>query len=1094
MKYYKQFQIAGLIFICLILREFPSNAETELHLKELIPAETYLIQATDTFHLQGKIINENGAPLSGATVRIKGTSKGSTTDANGNFSLFGINADASIIVSNIGYQTVYKDLNGTNNIIITLKNDVNELGSVTVSTGYQEIPKERATGSFNFIDNEMLNQQVGSNILDRIDGVTNAVLFPKQNLQKGPDFMIRGLSTINGPKNPLIIVDNFPYEGDINNINPNDVESITILKDAAAASIWGARAGNGVIVITTKKGHYNQPLTVDINTDVIITPKPDLLSLRTISSSDYIDVEQMLFSKGYYNRYLNDRRNYPAVSPVVEILEKEKEGLISAPDATAQINSFRSIDTREQFEKYMYQQAITQQYALNMQGGSNNVTYYLSAGYDKGIDQLNNINNRFTFRTQNSFEPVKNLNLNIGAQYTQVCNASGKPAYGTIGINHSQWQIPYLQFVDKNGNSVPITLDYNQDYIDTAGNGQLLDWHYYPTEDYKHNTTKNSQQDMLADIGLHYKFNNGISLDAKYLYERQNAGSNNYEDLQSYAARNLINQFSEIDPSTGEIDYVVPKGGILSLNDAILTSQDFRGQINYNHTWNKSNLAAIAGSEIRQAVTSGSNNTYYGYDSNTDITSGVDFSNTYPTLPAGRNSYIPGGGGLSDKLNRYVSFYGNASYDYAGRYTISASARRDASNLFGVSVNNKWNPLWSAGLAWEISNESFYKINWLPYLKLRITDGYSGNTNPAITGITTLVLSDPLPPSNLPTSRVNQFPNPDLRWEKVQMINAGIDFAIKKQILNGSIEAYIKKGTGLYGSAPFDPTAGLNGQAGIVRNVADMNGKGMDVNITSTNINRRIIWKTTLLLSYNASKITKYYIDSSLRSGSFIGSGYLINPMVGKPLYSIVALPWDGLDDSGNPQGYIGKSISTDYYNIVQNTPKEDLIYKPSLPVIFGSLINTVQWKSLVLTVNISYDLDYYFMKPSLNYSSLFGNGATIGTSDFSKRWQRAGDEKITNVPSMIYPANSNRDLFYNNSSALIDRGDNIRLGYINISYSFKQPDKTIQIFSTLQLYANISNIGILWRANKDKIDPDYISSIPQPCSYSIGIRASFNY
>lgn len=1090
MHHYKYLQIAALIIFCLVLGVFPSSAKTIMSIKILIPTETYLTQAADTFHLHGKIIDENGVPLSGATVRIEGTGKGSTTDAKGNFSLIGINDNASIIVSSIGYRTVQENLNGTNEITIILKKDINQLESVTVSTGYQEIPKERATGSFNFINNSTLNQQVGSNILNRIDGVTNAVLFPKQNLQKGPNFMIRGLSTINGPKNPLIIVDNFPYEGDINNINPNDVESITILKDAAAASIWGARAGNGVIVITTKRGHYNQPLTVNINTDVIITSKPDLLSLRTISSSDYIDVEQMLFGKGYYNRYVNDKRNYPAVSEVVEILQKEKEGFLSASDATSQINTFRSMDTRERFQKYMYQQAITQQYALNMQGGGNNVSYYLSAGYDKGIDQLDNINNRLTFRTQNSFQPVKNLNLTIGAQYTQVSTMSGKPAYGTIGVNHNQWQIPYLQFIDKNGNPVPIAIDYRQGYIDTAGNSQLLDWNYYPAEDYKHNTTKTSQQDMLADIGLHYNFNNGISLDAKYLYERQNTGSNNDEDLQSYAARNLINQFTEIDPSTGDVNYIVPKGGILSQNNTVLTSQDFRGQINYNYSWNKSNIAAIAGSEIRQNVTSGNSNIYYGYDANTDITSGVDFSNSYPTLPAGRNSYIPGGGGLSDKLNRYVSFYGNASYNYAGRYTISASARRDASNLFGVSVNNKWNPLWSAGLAWEISDESFYKVKWLPYLKLRITNGYSGNTNPAITGITTLVLSDPQPPSNLTTSRVNQFPNPDLRWEKVQMINVGLDFATRNQLLSGTIEAYMKKGTGLYGSAPFDPTAGLNGQSGITRNVADMSGKGIDVNVTSININRRVIWKSTLLLSYNNNKVTKYYIDSSRRSGSFIGTGYTINPMIGKPLYSIVALPWGGLDDSGNPQGYIGKNLSTDYFNIVQNTPKQDLIYKSSLPVIYGSLINMVQWKNFALILNISYDLDYYFMKPSLSYSALFYNGATIGTSDFSKRWQKPGDEKITNIPSMIYPANSYRDLYYSYSSALLEPGDNIRLKYINLSYSFNPQKK--KVFRSLQLYTNINNIGILWRANKDKIDPDYISSIPQPCSYSIGVRASF--
>ncbi|MGH2645570.1 MAG: carboxypeptidase-like regulatory domain-containing protein, partial [Chitinophagaceae bacterium] len=196
MKHFKQLQMAGLISICLIFEVLPSIAGMKLTLKKMIPAESYPIQVVDTFHLHGKIINGVGVPLSGATVRIKGSTKGSTTDENGNFILFGIKEDASIMVSNIGYQTVEKQLNGTNEITIILEKDINQLQSVIVSTGYQEIPKERATGSFNFIDNRTLNQQVGSNILDRINGVTNAVLFRKQSLQNGRDFMIRGVSTI----------------------------------------------------------------------------------------------------------------------------------------------------------------------------------------------------------------------------------------------------------------------------------------------------------------------------------------------------------------------------------------------------------------------------------------------------------------------------------------------------------------------------------------------------------------------------------------------------------------------------------------------------------------------------------------------------------------------------------------------------------------------------------------------------------------------------------------------------------------------------------------------------------------------------------
>jgi hypothetical protein len=325
------------------------------------------------------------------------------------------------------------------------------------------------------------------------------------------------------------------------------------------------------------------------------------------------------------------------------------------------------------------------------------------------------------------------------------------------------------------------------------------------------------------------------------------------------------------------------------------------------------------------------------------------------------------------------------------------------------------------------------------------------------------------------------------------MFNAGIDFSTVKGILRGSIEAYVKKGSDLYGAAPFDPTAGLNGQAGIVRNVANMQGKGIDVNIESRNLNHTLKWSTRLLFSYNTDKTTRYYVDSNRRSGSFINDGFLINPLVGKPLYAIIALPWGGLDDQGNPKGYVGQKLSTDYYTITQQTRKEDLIYKPSLPKIFGSLINTFSWRSIRLSVNIGYRFDYYFMKPSLSYTSLFEHGARVGSADFSRRWKQPGDERHTNVPSMIYPANNDRDIFYNASAALLRRADNIRLRYLNLSYDINKGEYRRLPFQHLQVYLHAEDLGILWRRNKDGLDPDYISSVPTPGkTWSIGIRAKF--
>lgn len=1098
--YTKILQIAGVITIFITVLCCQASASkaiwktiTPLALRS--PIRYGYNHSDTTIILLGRIVNEKGEPIPGANVKIYGTNKGTSTNGKGDFVLKDINNDATLVASYIGYQPIEVKLNKQNEIIIQLKLSINELLGVTVSTGYQDIPKERATGSFTKIDDAVLNQQVGSNILNRLNGVASGTLFDnKVSSKKKLNFSIRGLSTINGLQDPLIVVDNFPYDGDINNINPNDIENITILKDAAAASIWGTRAGNGVVVITTKRGRFNQPLKVDINSAVSISEKPDLMSLRTISSSDYIGVEQMLFNDGYYSAYLNNtRRTHPAVSPVVEILAKQMAGLLSSSEAASQINGYRNIDIRDQYARYMYQQAVTRQYAINLHGGSGNIAYYLSAGYDQNAGQLTNNNNRLTLRSENQYKPLKNLQLSLGIQYAQTNTTSGKPAYGSILVN-GQWQIPYLAFADAMGNPLRVASKYRLGYTDTAGAGKLFDWNYYPLEDYRYNTTKTNQQDLLTNIGLNYQFLKGISIDLRYLYERQGFMSKNLKGLQSFEARDMINLFSQLGRSNGAVTYIVPLGGILGLSNTTLESQDIRGQVNYDHNWNKHSITAIAGSEIRQAHTLSNDNTFYGYDDNTDITANVDFVNAYPTFINGRYSTIPGSGGLSETLNRYVSFYANAAYTYNDKYTLSASARKDASNLFGVNINNKWNPLWSMGAAWHISDEKFYHSVWLPYLKLRATYGFSGNTDPSRTGVTTLVHNSPDPPSNLSSARVNQFPNPDLRWETVKTINIGLDFQASKQILTGSIEWYIKKGMNLYGIAPFDATAGLNGQSYLTRNIADMEGKGIDIVFNGKIMDKVIKWNSSLLFNYNMSKTTNYYLDTNLQSGTYINNGQtIINPIVGKPLYSIIAYRWAGLDANGNPQGFNGKSISTDYTTIMAQTPLKDLIYKPSIPVFFGSFINIFTWRGFSLTVNIAYRLGYYFMKPSVNYNQLFNNGAYTGSSDFYKRWQKSGDEKTTNVPSMVYPANNIRDAFYNSSETLIDKADNIKLQYIDLTYDIDRSTLKKIPLQHLQLYINAGNLGILWRANKDGIDPDYISSTPPPGkTYAIGIRANF--
>ncbi|RZL98122.1 MAG: SusC/RagA family TonB-linked outer membrane protein, partial [Pedobacter sp.] len=338
-----------------------------------------------------------------------------------------------------------------------------------------------------------------------------------------PGLTIRGLSSINASKSPLIVLDNFPYAGEISNINPNDIESITVLKDAAASSIWGARAGNGVIVITSKTGRKNQEMSIALNSNLSITAKPDIYkSQNFISSSDYIDLEKFLYSKGYYQSLLENTNTYPVVSPVVELLWKRAAATTTEQvQIDKQIENLKGNDVREDIDRYLYSGGYNQQYALSINGGSEKNTYFYSAGYDRGMNQLSATNDRLSIKAQNAFNLSDRLSLRTNLLYTATTNRSGKPDPASIRSGVSQGLYPYAMLADREGNSLAIPKIYRESYVATAGGGKLLDWKYYPLEDYKNSNSSRKSQDFLTNVNLEYRILPWLKAGARYQFEKQ---------------------------------------------------------------------------------------------------------------------------------------------------------------------------------------------------------------------------------------------------------------------------------------------------------------------------------------------------------------------------------------------------------------------------------------------------------------------------------------------------------------------------------------------------------------------------------------------
>lgn len=1034
----------------------------------------------------GHVADSLGAPLIGATITIKARDKLTITDEKGDFTIDAQLGD-ELTVTFIGYKpTNFTIKANTTYLNIVLNTSSGKLSEVVVNTGYQDIPKERATGSFYKLDNQILNERVSPDIISRLDGITSGLLFDNHDVEQHT-IQIHGLSTLNyDAVSPLIVLDNFPYNGDINNINPNDIESVTVLKDAAASSIWGARAGNGVIVITTKKAKANQPLSVSFNSNLTLTPKPNLFTANQLPVSSYIGFQQYLYDQGYYDSMFSNP-SYPPVPEVADILNQERNGQITSTQANEMIDQLGKQDVRNDMEKYLYQTSANQQYYLSLTGAGNKVRYLFSTGYDKDQSNLiGNGNDRLTIRSNNIIDLTPKWQLQTALTVTRSNSTANSPGgYGSYNTGFNTIS-PYARLVNSDGTPAAVDLYYSKAFTDTAGAGKLLDWKYRPLQELanNHNTTQGT--DILLNLGSTYKLFKWMSADLKYQYEQTRSDNTNLENINSYSTRDLINTFTQIDGNT--ITYAVPKNGTLNTINGINTQYAIRGQLNFNPDFgSRGKLSAIVGGEIRQSKSTSQTQLTYGYDPNTLTTTPVDYTTQFPTYDGiYGNEYIFDGTQFTQFVNRFVSVYSNAAYTFDDKYTISASARRDASNLFGVNTNQKWVPLWSAGAMWKVDREKFYDISWLPHLSLRLTYGVNGNLASNISALTQIdYYSANRSPLHVPFVGVQSPPDPNLSWEEVKTWNMGMDYSLLNNRVSGSFDYYIKHSDNLINGVILDPTVGFSS---ATINSASIFSKGADIVINTINTTGAVKWRSSILFNYVSFKVTKDLSPPS--SQGLISDGTYIFPVPNYNPYVIVSYKWAGLDPkTGDPEGYVNGVVSKDYEAIEQNPVSAQVVSGSAIPSIFGTFRNMVDYSKFSVAVNITCKFNYYFRKPTTNYGQLITTGQ--GYTDFDQRWQKPGDELHTSVPSLIYPDDYLRDQFYQESSINVLKADNIKLNDVYLGYDLSDKVKHIGIKS-LQIYFYTSKLNLtLWRANRVGIDPDVLYGVEPPKTYSIGLKAT---
>lgn len=1073
----------------------------------------FVVRKDTLISVSGTVVNEKNEPMPGAMITIKGYDRYVIADDNGGFTIHRIGPSTRLETTCISCEKTETSISSLNNQQIVVKTTVAELEKVTLNpvTGYQQLPKERATGSFVMLGQADINRSVTTDILSRMNNITSGMLTitvdGAAKITTGPStqnlgYSIRGVSTLSPVlvnTNPLVIVDNFPYEGDIRNINPNDVESVTVLKDAAAASIWGTRSGNGVIVITTKKGAFNQKMRVEFSANLTVKGKPALKKAKGfLGSSDYISIERDLFNRGYFDADIASAAK-PLLSPVVELLARKRAGQMAGPDADAAIDALRNVDVRNDLLNYVYQKAVNQQYALSVRGGVQKTRYAFSFGTDRNRDNLiRNGYNRTTVNSTVACTPVKNLEVTVAANYSlNKYLQNNTLGYGTNILGTSgkyRNLLPYSHLADASGNALAVSRDYRTAYVDSVAALGFLDGKYRPLDEIRLADNSITRNDLLLRAAVKYTIIKGLSVELQYQREQQISEVKNYRSEQTYQTRYFINRFAQYDATTKTFTYIFPKGGVLEKEHYNWLIQNGRGQINYTKRVQDHEVTAILGMEIRESNYSGDKKLLLAYEpSSGAYASDVNYTANYSVNPTGTStiasSYYNYPAPFSGILNRFISYYSNIGYNYKSRYDISISARRDGANLFGVKTNDKITPLWSAGFGWAASKEQFYKVDWLPYLRLKATYGYNGNIYNGTTAYTTGYTGvDPL--TGLPIITINSIGNPQLRWEKVRNINIGVDFKTKSDILTGSVEWYVKNGEDLLESnSQLPPQVGNSGA--LLRNTASMITHGMDIKLASSNVrNRQWTWNTSLLLNVLTDKVLNYKAPQNSSTIQTRPGDQLY--IVGKPLYGVMSYRWAGLDPTnGDPQGYLNGRVSKEYSNIINNYNPDSLIFSGSaVPTIFGAFRNDVDWKGFSLSVNIVYKLGYFFRRPVLSLSATDNLFSNYNAAAYSSRWQKAGDEKYTTTPSLSYPGDAARTAFYQYSEAVVTRGDHVRLQDIRLGYTFNT-QVLHKAFKSLTVYSYINNVGVIWRANRFGIDPDSMD-MPQITSYSLGVRAIF--
>ena len=927
-------------------------------------------------------------------------------------------------------------------------------------------------------------------------------------------FEIRGQTSLNTDARPLVVVDGFPIEGEFSSINPNDVESVTILKDAAAASIWGARSANGVIVVTTKKGAATKGAKIEVSAFAKVQRKIDLDYYNPLASSaETVEYERKGFSTNFFggpwspldDSYLNAQSGY---SQAVVALNENRLGYLSDEDLEATLEKLSNQNNKDQIRKYLLQIPLTHQYNVNISGATERMTNMLSLMYERERDGFKeNHEDHLMVNFRNTTKLFKWLDFNFSGmvQYNSVdnsgINATGD--YYSLTYGSIQELSPYDMLVDENGNRTNLGTFYQpilDRYVPTE-NFPYTDWSYNPITEIENRELGYTQMNYRIQGGFTVRFLEGLTYDTKFQYERYNTHYTDIYNENTFAVRQHINTTSTWDKETNEITANLPKGGIKDESDETIQSYNFRNQINFDRTFKgRHALNVIIGTEISQRIEETTDYARtYGYNDET-LSVGV-----FPNGENGTIDWMGYSNGRFDYTNsytyttdRYFSLYANAAYTLDEKYTLSGSVRTDASNLITDDPKYRYAPFWSVGASWQISKEAFMQdIDWIDRLTVRATYGYNGNVDKS-TSFRPLISVNSTQNTYTHdfTASIQSYGNPDLRWERTGTWDVGIDYSFLGGKLAGKVDIYSKLGKDLMASMSIPSVNGTSTQS---LNAAKMTNRGIELEVgTQLPVyGDKIVWTGNLNFSYNKNKIQELY-KATYQAYELYGGGNSAY-VEGYDANTLWVFEYAGIENRGteeNPDWQpVVKGENGETFDFTGWTTGNGLNYLKNAgtkvaPYAFG-FSNSFKIYNFDLSFLITGKFGHKFMRTGFNYPSMSG-GSALPNKYYS---EVVNSDPMDMVPIPFDKAEPRYyfwDRFYPYLDYLVESAAHIRLQEVNISYNM--PKRWLEKIgiNSLSVYAQGNNL-CTWLKNKYKEDPEHpLGTLPLQATYTFGLRFDF--